>query len=500
LVPNAKKEITQREGVGSAPRGIILHSTDRDHFRHRISQNFLAQFLSVALHAGNRIVGVAVALAFWDKNIYGDWLLLYGAMDYLIVSDLGVTHVVASEMTIQLAAGKSESVRSLFTSSLVYLIGNRLLLLAGVLIACKLLPFGSFLGIREFSSSQVNAIILVLATHALLVPFIGIVMGVFRAVGKNARGVVYFSSILFMETMCGCFGIYRGLGPFPVALIYLGVRAIMLVVMYFDAMKNASFMRPDFRTFSLAPLKRMVLPALSMQVGAFGTAITNQGYLVIVARIFGSSAVVNFATMRTLSRLVIEPSRMASSSVGPEVSRAFGQGNTDRMRKISIQSLRFSFWLNIFGAVLAIAFGRLIFNVWTHGKIILSYSIFLPLLASIMLNILGAMATHVLSSINRHIKVTILFAISSGIGVFVCGFLYPPSTCVGVAIVMLFCELGYFAYALLKLSESLQINWKHLLAEVVRFPPFSEWKALARHPVAALIRTLRELKLAGSSK
>ena len=77
--------------------------------------------------------------------------------------------------------------------------------------------------------------------------------------------------------------------------------------------------------------KRLTRPALSMAAIGWGTALNLQAMTVIVGITTDPASAAIFATIRTLSRIVVQLTTSIGQSVGPDIMKAFAHSNTMRL-------------------------------------------------------------------------------------------------------------------------------------------------------------------------
>ena len=144
-----------------------------------------------------------------------------------------------------------------------------------------------------------------------------------------------------------------------------------------------------------------------------GNALSIQGFVLVVGWLFGAPGVVLFSTYRTLTRFPYQMMSMISISVWPKLSRAFGEGDVRRARRMHRMAVSSSFWLVLVAEIVLFVFGEPILSLWTHGEVPYEPGLFLILAAVVVANSVWQASSVVSISANRHETIALVYLLST---------------------------------------------------------------------------------------
>ncbi len=144
-----------------------------------------------------------------------------------------------------------------------------------------------------------------------------------------------------------------------------------------------------------------------------GTALSVQGFTIVVGATLGPSAVVIFSATRTITRVPLQVVGTIHNSVWPELSRSVGGG-----RMVEAQSiLRHSVQLAVASLVpmlLGLAlFGAAIIQWWTKGFVDPSVQLIYILLFVVAANSFWYMMSSALVATNRHRRLAAIYIVGT---------------------------------------------------------------------------------------
>jgi Na+-driven multidrug efflux pump len=112
---------------------------------------------------------------------------------------------------------------------------------------------------------------------------------------------------------------------------------------------------------------------------------------------------------------------MVAHSSWPEISRAFGEGNKQLVKKMFLYGLLISTAMLFLYFSIIWSIGPVIFKYWTKGQLDFDYTIFLILTISAVAGSLWYQSYILLSSINRHLNFSFVI-VGTGIILLCCCF------------------------------------------------------------------------------
>jgi O-antigen/teichoic acid export membrane protein len=380
----------------------------------RLMQGWSANLYGQAVVTLVQLAGVPILLRFWGAQLYGEWLIISALPFYLSMTDLGFSQSAANDMTARVARGDTSSALRVFQSlcALVIPVAACGVIVVGV--AAFLLPLGQWFHFSSLSTADVRWIVWLLAAEILVKLNDGINHAGFRASGDYAIHVtIYYSTFLVQNASVWAVAIL-GLGPVAAAVAFFSIRAVVTPSVAILLTRRHPWLHFGFAYASRTHLRSLLRPALANVGVPLAQALNIQGMVLLVGRVAGPLAVVTFSTLRTLTRFGFQLVSTVSQAAEPELAAAYGLGDRSLLRTLYEHGIRAAFWLAlVIAAVLAFT-GSWVLQFWTHGRVVMDYSLFYWLLASSVASVLWYGSLIVLKAANRHLRAALVYAGAAG--------------------------------------------------------------------------------------
>jgi O-antigen/teichoic acid export membrane protein len=326
----------------------------------------------VAWHAVRLVVqigSVPVLVGVWGLHLYGEWLILFAVPSYLSFSDLGMFSAAANDMIIRVARGDREGALDVFQASSV---GVGFLLAAvtlGLLILVSVAPITSWLHLRIIHEFSAGWILIALTIDTFLVSYGGILYGGFSCVGRYGEGGLLQSAVWLGEFAAMSVVVLAGSGPAVAATAMLLARLLGTSAVYVVMRRRVPWLRFGRPKRFRPVLRPLVSPALASGAITAGLALNVQAMVILIGVTLGPASVAVFSTLRTMSRAVIQLVSSVFSVITPEVSKAFAEHDTDRIRALHRGGCQAAVWISAPILLILAVFGHLVVRVWTGGAI-----------------------------------------------------------------------------------------------------------------------------------
>jgi O-antigen/teichoic acid export membrane protein len=368
----------------------------------RFLNNFAANAFGQVMNGVYQIISVPLFLLYWNKQGYGEWLVLFSIPSLLWSLEGGLAGVAANRMTVAASAGNWELVNSIFQNVLLIQGIFSGFLVAGAIAIASALNLGSYFGFTQTSNSETSTIIVLLIGYMLTGFCLSLFRAAYRASALEARGVMANNLWRLVE-----------FGVVVVVLVSHGHAVLLTTVMLLCVLISTTLVYIDVRRTcrriefglvraSWSQTKTIVRDGLPLLSGQAAAAFLLQGYPLVINRALGASLVVTFVTIRSVSRTVLLFLQVISLSSAPEVSRSYGRKDWEvylRLLKIMLASA-------IGGGVITLLvltlFGPWIIAKWTAGKVIVDHAPMLLFGLSIALQGMWAVGGVVLVCSNMH--------------------------------------------------------------------------------------------------
>lgn len=402
-----------------------------------IGANAFGQVVTVII----QLVSVPIFIRFWGVDLYGEWLILSAIPSYFALSDIGFGSVAGNEMTMRVAQDDRIEALSVFQSTWLLITGISLSIALSIAATIWFIPLEHWLNLTHLNHQSVAGIILLLTLHVLITQQGGILNSGFRCEGNYAVGALYYSLVRLFEFSAISIAVSLGATPLIAALVFLCLRAIMTLVMGWDLHKRSPWIIFGYAHARLDVIKRLAAPAIAFLSFPLGQALSLQGMVIAIGAILGATPVVLFATLRTLSRFILQLVAMFNTAIWPELSTAFGAQNLDLVRKLHHRSCQTALWLSLFAATGLAIFGGQILKIWTGGKVVLDVPLFNILLGVAVANSVWGTSQMVPMAINQHQKVALRYIFSTVISLLIAIILMPDWGLRGAAASLLIIDL-----------------------------------------------------------
>ena len=424
--------------------------------RGRLLKGIGAQGFSQAVQIFIRLAEVPLLLTFWGTQLYGEWLMLSAIPAYLSIGDGGFATAACREMTIRGCAGDKTGVRAVFQSTW--------LLLVAVSFAAGLLAFGfvqaapleDWLGFSVMKGLEIKFILLLLVAHVLVSFQGGLLNGGFWVTGRYPIGMYFIAGTQLLEFLGLAAAVALGGGPVQAALGYLAGRLLGTGLMWLGQRQASPWLRHGVSHASFTELRRLTAPAFASLAFPLGNALNIQGMRLVVGLSLGPAALAVFTSLRTLSRLVMQPGCIINRLIEPELALAFGDENTSLFQRLFARSCQLALW-GCLGVCFLVGPGaHWIFPAWTGGKIAMHWPTYNILLAGLLINSIWYTALMVPYATNRHGRIAIFYSLVYGATAFGLGYIWAAGLGLsGAALALLLAEA---AMAVVVIQTSLRMT------------------------------------------
>jgi O-antigen/teichoic acid export membrane protein len=439
----------------------------------RLTKGLGAHGYSQVVQILMRLIEVPLFLGFWGTQLYGEWLMLAAIPAYLAIADGGFAGAASREMSMRSGAGDRPGALSLFQSTWILLFIVSLAFGSLAFFAVYVAPLHEWFGFKVMSANTVKLVTFILVVH-VLVSFQGrLVNGGFWCEGRYAMGEALIATMYLMEFGCLAFAIAMGGGPVAAAFSYLGGRILGLILMRLGLYRATPWLRYGWHVATLGEVRRIVGPAFASLAFPLGSALNIQGMRLVVGVVLGPPAVVVFSTLRTLTRLAMQPSSIINRLIEPEMALAYGGNRQDVFRRLFNHSCQVALWVSTASCLVLGVAGEKLLGIWTHGKVTMDWPLYTLFLLSAAANTVWCTALMASYSTNRHVRVALVYSAVYGGGAFGLAYILVKfAGLAGVGSALLLSEIAMAPYVLLKTFHLTGESWTSWLVQVARPPLF----------------------------
>jgi O-antigen/teichoic acid export membrane protein len=370
-----------------------------------------------------QLAAVPVLITYWGVEQYGIWIALSALPSYLASSNLGVANAAASEMTVLTAnklRNKENRILKVYHTACALTLIMFFIVLIVSAVALYYFPGSSFIFNDVMDVTVLKTTLMLLVLYTLITLFGGLWDAVFRSTGRYAQGTVLLHTIRLVEQVALLLSVVLfSTDMIITALVLVCVRALGTLITSVFLYKKIPSIPFGIKEANLETFRYLLPASLGFMAMPIGYALFMQG-MILVAASFSGVFVVVFSTTRTLTSLGRQIVSMITHATWPELSRAFGEGDSTLAKKIFITGSVISLCLLFIYFVMLAILGDSIFRVWTGGEVMFNYALFYILAFSAVFGALWNQAFTLLASINKHMMFSFIFVLAGLILVVAC--------------------------------------------------------------------------------
>jgi O-antigen/teichoic acid export membrane protein len=419
--------------------------------RRRLLCGLSATALGPLMTAIIQLASVPCLMHFWGAAKYGDWLILFAIPSYLTLSDLGFGDASGSDMTMRVAAGDRPGAIETFQSSWVLL--SLVSLFVALLAAAVVwqVHWHNWLKLATLSDRYASAVVLVLGLYMSVSQQCGILESGFRCDGNFATGNVGGTVIRVVECATGTASGALSGSLLVAASAYLISRIAGTIAYGLVLRRKNRWLSVGFRFAKFSKVKELAVPAFGFIALPLANAISIQGLTLVIGSVLGSVAVVQFSTLRTLSRVNFQLMTVIAWVLWPELSRAFGAGNLRLARTLHRHAYQAGLALSVMAGLALWFLGPVLYRGWIRSAVRFDANTFHILLLVTFVNSLWFTSSVVPMSTNAHHRITVAYVGFSLLAVGAGRILLARQGLSGGAMVLLLIEIP-MTYLVLKTS------------------------------------------------
>ncbi|WP_155953136.1 lipopolysaccharide biosynthesis protein [Pseudoxanthomonas suwonensis] len=386
--------------------------------RRKVGWNALSfgyvQFVTVAV----QIIQVPFFIHTWGVKLYGEWLVLTGVPQLLVVLDFGMGQAAGNRAMMRAAAGNRDGVLESLQTAFAFTLCTASLVMLAAILQYPLLSWKDILKISEIEAGTANIVMLCMFGYLCLNLLSSTLTACFKAVDRTPLGVFLIASKRVVDILISISVLLMGFGPSEVAASLAVGQAISTVVIAVILWSISPYPVLGLARATRQELSRTWRPSLASMGIPVAQAITLQGGVQAV-NLFGSPAlVVIYSMTRTLVRPIIQAGMAVSHAMMPEVSRLYASGDQETavafVRKTSrlIQTSALLVYVCLAGV------GPYVSDAWSRGSVMIPTWAFLLIGLHAVVNVFWYVPASLLMATNRHLRIGIAYSISSAATLF----------------------------------------------------------------------------------
>lgn len=348
------------------------------------------------------ILQVPLLLSVWPAETFAAWVTALAMHAFLVSCDVGFHSFIGVEI-ILIGLGKRSAIRGLFSDAVrVWAILSllQLAILSAVWLGPRLLPGIDAQTIRLLRDARVPFAILVLQWI-----FVGSLLSLVCRVLLAGGQTVFFQwfgvmhrTLLFVSTVAAA---WAGLGAGGVALAYSTAGTLSAVSAIAYVVQRYPGILPQAGDGSWRTAWLLFCRSTGLTVSSVLEQSAVGGLTTVVAGVFHDLQTAAFATMRSLANFVTQAAGVVLNPAVPEFGRAATPAGIHKAALI-IDSA-FIIGTTFLAVVVSAAapWARGLYGVWTRHELPFDTSLFIGLVAAVLIRQVGAPLQYFLLGTNR---------------------------------------------------------------------------------------------------
>ncbi len=335
----------------------------------RLLQILLTGFVGQGLTVLTQLLVPPFFFRFYPSGVevYGEWLALSAAVNYLGTLNYGIQSYASNQITILYNGGDVPGARTIQASAL------RLLLLIAFVFAVAglavfVLPVATWLRLRHVGANAAALTLYLLILQIGSSMFLNLLTNSYMAVGLLHRGNYIASAQRLLMILSMAIAIYFRSG-FPIlAGLQLASYLIFFAFTLIDLHRVAPDLVPNLSAGSWFTVGAILKPSGHFGLIAVAGFLTWQGPILVIQRVMGPGTVALFGVVRVVFQMSRQLLSMASSVFAQDITLMVGRQDWPRLRRLYDLSERLVLFLIPVVSIGSLLLCPLFFTVWLHKR------------------------------------------------------------------------------------------------------------------------------------
>ena len=368
----------------------------------RFLKNFTANSIGTLITVCGQLFSIPLFLHLWNKQLYGEWLVMTAVPNLLWSLEGGLGVLAASRMTLSAAAKDWRGANEIFQTTVLSQILLSIVLYAGTIYVALTANVADAFGFKITTNHTASLILLVMMGYMLLGLMMSVYRAAFRASELEARGAMVTNCWRLTDLLIIIMVLSFHGGPVRLAeCMFLGIL-VWMGIGYLEVRRHCKNVRFGFDSISWMRLREMVVHGVPLLLGQLTVALFMQGYPLVVNRTLGSAAVVSLTTLRTISRFGLLAVQTVAFSSSAQLSRSCGAQDWVFFRRLLTIMATVAVWSTVAVTLLLTLLGPWILTKWTGGRLTADHFTICLFAFSVSLQGIWTCCQITLTATNRH--------------------------------------------------------------------------------------------------
>jgi len=385
-------------------------------FIKRIIKGITANILSKAILILERVLFPPLFLYAWGVDVYGEWLLLSSVVAYLAFSDFGGQTYIVNRMTHAYANHDIRLFKKIAHTGLGLFIIFPGVAFTLFIIGLTVVSPSEILKLIHTDRTIVYIVLSILAFQYMFSLPQAILFGIYRSVGFYARGIMLGNILALFRLLFVAGGLILNFSMARIAVLHVIPYVIMGAYAIYDLGKRfPEFELLSLREFDLHLGKSFLKPSLHFLLITISVAVSVQGMVQIVGLTLGAVQVVIFSTIRTIVNTIKQMMTVFTFSTWPEIIRLDARHDSQKLFSLVKIVLRTVLIVMLLFFGVFHYWGEDIHRLWLRGRVEFNQLYLDLFLLYILQSVFWTTLSHILMALNKHIALSRIMLVSSGV-------------------------------------------------------------------------------------
>ncbi|WP_419804601.1 lipopolysaccharide biosynthesis protein [Terriglobus sp.] len=333
----------------------------------RLLQILLTGFVGQGLTVLSQLLVPPFFFKFYPSGIevYGEWLALSAAVNYLGTLNYGIQSYASNQITILYNGGDVPGARTVQASALrLLLLIASFFAIAGLIVF--VLPVAGWLRLRHVGPGAAAITLYLLILQISSNMFLSLLTNSYMAVGLLHRGNYISSAQRLLMILSMATAIYFRASFPTLAALQLASYVIFFGFALVDLRRIAPALVPRLSDGSWSTVRTILKPSGHFGLISVAGFLTWQGPILVIVRVMGPATVALFGVVRVVFQMSRQLLSMASSVFAQDITLMVGRQDWPRLRRLYDLSERLVLFLIPVVSIGSLLLCPLLFTVWLH--------------------------------------------------------------------------------------------------------------------------------------
>ncbi len=300
----------------------------------------------------------------YGTTLYGEWIVLSGAVAYLSTLNFGIQTYVTQDLTIRYHQGDMQRYHLQQSTALRILLAilGSAALAALVIFA---LPVHHLLRLT-ISQSMASLALYLLALQVLCGVLFGYFTGMYTVLSRAHTGVFWANGLRLTMVLATSTGAWMRLSFSMLAGLQLGTYLIGTLLILLHVRRIAPEIFPQMQHWDRSAVRGILRPSGYFGLISMSTFLSYEVPILILQREVGPFVVVAFTVMRTIFSMCRQILNAPTQAMAPEITRLFGREEWAPLSQLYRYSERLLFAILPVANLGMLLLSPVLLGLWLH--------------------------------------------------------------------------------------------------------------------------------------